>query len=79
MPSPNSSFVITIKPQGTENYAATIVILHPTKKLCYCKLRVFKTPLPDTIPRNKMTRPKKKKNSHWLETELPISFYFSLQ
>jgi hypothetical protein len=23
MPSPNSSFIITIKPQGTENYTAT--------------------------------------------------------
>jgi len=33
LPSPYSSIVITIKPQGTENYSATTVILHPTKEI----------------------------------------------
>lgn len=77
LPSPNSSFVITIKPQGTENYTATVVILHHTKKLCYCKLCVFKALLSDTIPCNKMSRLKKTHSGWRLNFLLPLIFYCS--
>ena len=77
MSSLNSSLITTIKPQGTDNYTAITVILHPTKKLRYCKLRVFKEPLPDTIPCNKMSRLKKTHTGWRKNFLLPFMFYCS--
>lgn len=75
MPSPNSSFDITIKPQGTESYTATAVILHPTKKLCYCKLRVLKLYYQTPYHAIKWQGYKKTHSGWSLNFLLPFIFY----